>query len=45
LRGVVQVRKATYFAREVGWKRASTWPSGTPRQGITIDQASTQRRR
>jgi len=37
--------KATYFAFEVGWKVLRMSPSGIPTQGITIDQASTQRMR
>ena len=36
---------ATYFAREVGETFLSKSASGNPSQGMTIDHASTQRRR
>ena len=44
-RGSARVVKATYFAREVGLKRLSRSPRGTPCQGMTMDQPSTQRSR
>src|SRR5262245_28389056 len=43
--GRITVLNATYFAFDVGLKRLSTSASGIPIHGITIDHASTQRRR
>ena len=43
--GRTSVSKATYLAAPVGSKRSSSFFTGKPIQGITIDHASTQRRR
>ena len=43
--GSHSVSKETYFAAAVGSARLITSASGKPRQGTTIDHASTQRSR
>ena len=41
--GSSSVSNATYLALLIGWTVSSSRASGTPAQGITIDQASTHR--
>jgi hypothetical protein len=45
LLGIAAASEGDVLRREVGSKRFSRSPSGKPTHGITIDHASTQRRR